>query len=99
MWRFILAYADFAPGVTDLTTKGKLLTCEPDAIEVFWDVPGEQLVTDVLALYTELNLAQDPCANIWIVKPSQNSKGSGVKCLNNYSDITQSVSKLNARIV
>jgi hypothetical protein len=37
--------------------------------------------------------------NIWIVKPGQNSKGSGVYCVDSLDAVTNIASKMKSRIV
>ncbi|OMJ96107.1 hypothetical protein SteCoe_280 [Stentor coeruleus] len=63
-----------------------------------------ELLTKINTLYEKLQrifpqFTMEGCENIWIIKPGQNARGSGVRCVRKLQEILDSGLKMQSRIV
>lgn len=68
------------------------------------DEVDAELLAKVNMLYEKLNkifpqFSMEGCENIWIIKPGQNARGSGVRCVRSLQEILDSGLKMQSRIV
>ena len=103
-WRLLMEYSKLRFPHPHLSDEIKLKYTRKSDLSTAWQFPSLRLISKVTSLHSLL-LATFPQAtmegtrNVWIVKPSQNARGSGVHCCSELEEIVDCGVKMQARIV
>ena len=104
-WAFILEYCKLQlPIEYNIPKAEKLKSSSISDARYNWAEPSDELIKLCIEAYHLIKSRwsqwdANGYQNIWIVKPGQNSKGSGVYCINSLEQVTQIASKMKSRIV
>jgi len=103
-WQYLMAYSRLRLPISDLTDDLKAL-CGPryDWMNS-WTLPTLKLQDKCLRLHKQLLSVLPQCLmegnrNVWIIKPGQNARGSGVHCCDGLEEIVDCGAGMQARIV
>ena len=103
-FKYLLEYSKFRLPFKELSEEIRLKTTRRSEISTAWKIPSAGLISKCIAIHSEImatwpQATMEGSRNVWIVKPGQNARGSGVHCLNDLAEIVECGSKLQARIV
>jgi hypothetical protein len=73
-------------------------------MEYIWVKPSPELISKTIDIHNLLLLTfpqayMEGSSNVWIVKPGQNARGSGIYCIRDMDTIINLASKMNARVI
>lgn len=74
------------------------------SFKAHWDYPSETMKNSCISMtnsiYSSFPQSKiDGLLNIWIIKPSQNSRGSGVRCVKGLKSILDLATQMKARVI
>lgn len=103
-WRLLMEYSKLRLPFGHLTDEIKLKSTRKSDLSTAWQFPSLRLSSKVTSLHSVIlatfpQAAMEGSRNVWIVKPGQNARGSGVHCCSQLEEIVDCGVKLQARIV
>lgn len=103
-WQYLMAYSKLRLPIKDLTDDLKALCGPRYDWSSAWTLPTLKLQDKCLRLHKELlsvlpQSLMEGSRNVWIVKPGQNARGSGVHCCDGLEEIVDCGAGMQARIV
>jgi hypothetical protein len=77
----------------------RLMGYRPEAQKLAEDLVGQcrGLTRRICLAYPQAEV--DGCTNLWIIKPSQNARGSGIRCVRDLQEVLDCGSQLQARVI
>lgn len=102
--KHLRVYCNYTLPLGSISREEMLKSSYSYEMEYIWVKPSPEMISKTVNIHNLLlktfpQAYMEGSSNVWIVKPGQNARGSGIYCIRDMDTIINLASKMNARVI